>query len=566
MTALSKATLKNIWRAGFQPKASDFGNLIDSWADYNSQSSLTGAVSRVTTEKIYDTVTVKDFGAVGDGLTDDTAAFQAAVSAARTILVPDGSYRIAGQVNIPSNTSIEMGSGTFLRSSSIGMFTLLPGSVLASVSCASVTAGTSRIPATSFAGFSAGCYIRIAAPTISGGEFARVIGVEASAGGQVLVLDRALSLNYVSATFNTVTRIQMNENIHITGGNISGAPQLSNGVIRAWNGANCTFNKINMSTNFATSLRDTISLDGCIDISVTGCRFENSNPPEDFQSASYGAAIFTSGVTNLSVIGCYFEAVSATPIRQTGGRGASAYFAGNSFNVRGFSQAAIGIGFGTLARYGNVVVSENVFDVSGALGSSCANIVAESSAIISNNIFIGSDYGLLVGSATGQSPSIAKSQATITGNNFRCATGIRITSANGLRDATITGNVFLTTGNAIDVSADFQRISMPGFRGSISLRAVHQSVSGSDVNADNVNLSYCVLTAASANVSSISNGYNGQTITFKTDASAQTILFQDGVGNLRMAGDFTLSAPEDTITFMRVDSAWLEVSRSNNGT
>lgn len=36
MTALSKATLKNIWKARFQPQASDFGNLIDSWTDYDA--------------------------------------------------------------------------------------------------------------------------------------------------------------------------------------------------------------------------------------------------------------------------------------------------------------------------------------------------------------------------------------------------------------------------------------------------------------------------------------------------------------------------------------------------
>lgn len=50
MTALSKATLKNIWRAGFQPKASDFANLIDSWTDYNqSLENLSQSVSAGTT-------------------------------------------------------------------------------------------------------------------------------------------------------------------------------------------------------------------------------------------------------------------------------------------------------------------------------------------------------------------------------------------------------------------------------------------------------------------------------------------------------------------------------------
>lgn len=50
-----------------------------------------------------DVVDVRDFGAVGDGVSDDRAAFQAATDAAdgRTLLVPEGSYRIDGNLSIP---------------------------------------------------------------------------------------------------------------------------------------------------------------------------------------------------------------------------------------------------------------------------------------------------------------------------------------------------------------------------------------------------------------------------------------------------------------------------------
>lgn len=61
--------------------------------------------NRTIAEKFAESISVKDFGAVGDGIADDTAAFQAAVDAAQTIYVPAGTYRIS-TVTISSNTTL----------------------------------------------------------------------------------------------------------------------------------------------------------------------------------------------------------------------------------------------------------------------------------------------------------------------------------------------------------------------------------------------------------------------------------------------------------------------------
>ena len=59
-----------------------------------------GAVTTNVQAKLRETVSVKDFGAVGDGVTDDTAAFQLAVNflpaEGGDLLVPFGSYNVTG--------------------------------------------------------------------------------------------------------------------------------------------------------------------------------------------------------------------------------------------------------------------------------------------------------------------------------------------------------------------------------------------------------------------------------------------------------------------------------------
>ena len=67
-------------------------------------SGVTGAVARTVEAKQKETISVKDFGAVGDGITDDTAAFTAAIEyamlsnadsfTAASIMIPSGKYLI----------------------------------------------------------------------------------------------------------------------------------------------------------------------------------------------------------------------------------------------------------------------------------------------------------------------------------------------------------------------------------------------------------------------------------------------------------------------------------------
>ena len=73
----------------------------------------------------YGVVNVKDFGAVGDGLTDDTAAIQAALDSApaigKAVFFPTGTYRTTSALTVKSYTRL---FGTSTGGSTAGSFVL----------------------------------------------------------------------------------------------------------------------------------------------------------------------------------------------------------------------------------------------------------------------------------------------------------------------------------------------------------------------------------------------------------------------------------------------------------
>jgi hypothetical protein len=74
----------------------------------------TGAVQRTVESKLQDVVSVKDFGAVGDGVADDTAAIQAALATGTSVRFPSGTYLVTETLSPSSNTSL-IGTDGFQR-------------------------------------------------------------------------------------------------------------------------------------------------------------------------------------------------------------------------------------------------------------------------------------------------------------------------------------------------------------------------------------------------------------------------------------------------------------------
>ena len=90
----------------------------------------TGAVNRVLTSRLQDYVSVKDFGAVGNGVANDTAAIQAAINAAQAgfgkLYVPAGTYNVTG-LTYDGDKPLDMqgsGEGSFSGSALVNPVTL----------------------------------------------------------------------------------------------------------------------------------------------------------------------------------------------------------------------------------------------------------------------------------------------------------------------------------------------------------------------------------------------------------------------------------------------------------
>jgi hypothetical protein len=73
------------------------------------QQAGSGAVTRSIADKLAEALTVRDFGAAGDGTTDDRAAIQAAFTAAglsgRLVVIGEGDHAVSGPVSLPASAA-----------------------------------------------------------------------------------------------------------------------------------------------------------------------------------------------------------------------------------------------------------------------------------------------------------------------------------------------------------------------------------------------------------------------------------------------------------------------------
>lgn len=88
----------------------------------------TDAVARTVQSKLRDVVNIKDFGAIGDGVTDDTIAIQAAINSGMTaVFIPSGTYLASSLLmpNVFGFTFYGTGTGSVVKQKPGGVGALL---------------------------------------------------------------------------------------------------------------------------------------------------------------------------------------------------------------------------------------------------------------------------------------------------------------------------------------------------------------------------------------------------------------------------------------------------------
>lgn len=213
------------------------GDALIGFRQSNASGFLTGSVGRTLNDKMQEFVNVKDFGAVGDGVTDDTAAINAALAASKAVYFGDSNntYRINGTLNITQSNSWLRGDGAAIYAPANASF--VPA-VQAAGALSNTTTNTSNIYPEDFSitvvsssGFAENDWVLISSNDLytsysGGGSYyaGEIIQLRSVSGTTVYTCTPVIGqyINSPSITkINFVNDINIS-GLRITGGNIAG--------------------------------------------------------------------------------------------------------------------------------------------------------------------------------------------------------------------------------------------------------------------------------------------------------------------------------------------------------
>ena len=268
----------------------------------------TGAVAISAQDKMRQVVSVKDFGAVGDGVTDDTAAIQSAINtigASKAIYFPAGTYKITSTINLLVAGISLVGDGDNFSYGSSSQNTVL------SFTNAGVGINTYVAPNTASSGANVP-YISIDNISLNGNNTATV-GVD---GGFILNMRNCAVTQFITAGVRLGVGGQTSKFTNCGfNANLDGVLSLGGGTyyfdectfnINTNYGLNGTFNRCVISRSIIESnTLSGVTLSGiCTQLAFNDCYFEqndtalgvNGYQVKSSANFSYGAILFNNTV------------------------------------------------------------------------------------------------------------------------------------------------------------------------------------------------------------------------------------------------------------------------------
>ena len=256
-------TASTIAFTGFKGQVGTVADLADDdgsdWIGF--EQSGTGVVARSAQDKMRDIFSVKDFGAVGDGVADDTTAVIAAITAAvastpSTVVFPAGTYKCTTVLGdfTASNLSL-VGEDATLDFSSIATspgVTMLSfsGSIAAGVSLSSNATEAQKTVSVVSSTFAVGDFVKIKSTSVwDSGRTSSTYGelnfIQAIPGASSVTVANDLMSTYTTAASATIAKITPVRNINIRGLKLQGPTGNDNhkGIVIT-NGINCTIDGI----------------------------------------------------------------------------------------------------------------------------------------------------------------------------------------------------------------------------------------------------------------------------------------------------------------------------------
>lgn len=553
----------------------EFANLYNNVL-FNSLIASGTTTARTVTARFGDTLNVKDFGAIGDGATTDTAAFVAAAAVGRDVFVPAGTY-IVGSFTVSGVKFFGPGTLKWLASNSGTWITVNSGG--------------------SFEGL-----------TFNGNSASQTNSNPTG----ISVLTSSSS-RFVNCNFTAFKKyiIKTDEDNLSKNGQIQGCRFYDSGTMANSNPVNIcssgwviannqflgtwTFDahmiRVGNFTASTTPVKNTV---------ISGNYFTNNSTP----SATVVGVVLELYAQNTAITGNTFEFLTqAVKMETSGSTVLHTTISGNTMRSLGASNVAMNLQ-GDYVNFSNnvlkdvagpvtvgdhAVVADNVMqNVGGSANASIEQISTFDDVVVSGNLILEAPfYGISVAgthaSVIGNrivdaverginvsAPSSGTGEHQISNNYIEAVGtyGIIVNSnvanssfvGNFVKTATTAKYSFTNTGNGLTNVFDFP--SNGGNDGktlplTIASGAIAIGWSDTVIVADTEG------GGATDDLDTITGGRVGQVITIFGTSAARVVTVKDGT-NIKSVGDMALDSVQDNITLMYYNSAWHELARSNN--